>query len=238
MLYISVLNVIFAYIYVLNIKKVKYMSSNARERLLEFIAYKGISQRQFYLRAGLSAGFLTKGKSVGSENIRKIILAYPEINLEWLILGVGNMLQSHIELEAKKESNSFLPLVDISTLAKEPEIDYGTASVEPIDVFFLGKNYKDCTTAVQIWGESMRPEFFPGDIAILKRISSMDYLQWGFAHLVITDKQHFFNRIQRSNHQDKIRLFASQTDSEFFEIRTSDIVSIYETRAMVRRLMT
>ena len=214
------------------------MSSNARERLLEFIAHKGISQRQFYLTCDLSTGFLTKGKSIGSENLRKISESYPDISLEWLIRGIGNMLKSPIELETKKGSNSFLPLLDISTIVKEPEIDYGNPSLEPSDFFFLGKNYRDCTTAVQIWGESMRPEFVPGDIAILKKVSNMDYLQWGFAHLVITDTQYFFNRLQRSNHRDKIRMFASQTETEYFEVRISDIVTIYETRAVVRRLMT
>ena len=213
------------------------MSAGVREKLLEFVSCKGLSQRQFYLKTGLSTGFLTKGKSIGSENIKKIVLAYPEIRLEWLILGTGHMLKSSMELRSKEEISSFLPLLDISTVVKEPDISYGNEAIEPSDLLYLGKNYKDCSTAVQIWGDSMRPEFFPGDIAILKLIPNLDYIQWGFTHLVITDKQHFFNRVQRSDNPNKIRMITAQTETDFFEIKKSDIVRVYESRAMLRRLM-
>ena len=210
----------------------------ARNRLLEFIEYKRISKRQFYIHAGLSSGFLTKNKNIGSDKIKKIISAYPELRVEWVIMGTGNMICDSVDKRAKNERHKFLPLVDISTVAKEPEITYDDEGVEILDSFFLGRSYTDCKVAVQVWGDGMRPEFCPGDIAILRKVVSMDYVQWGFAHLLITKEQQFFRRVQRSSDVGKLRLLGNQLEDESFDIKKDDISVIYEVRAMVRKLMT
>ena len=208
----------------------------ARDRLLEFVAYKNISKREFYVQADLSSGFLTKNKNIGSDKIRKILLAYPELRVEWVVMGSGSML--HGTEDAKKpDPKDFLPLVDIATMVKEPELTYGDTNLEILDLFSLGKSCRDCSLAVQVWGNSMRPEFCPGDIAVLRKMNRIEYLQWGFTHLLITEEQQFFRRVQRSPDKDKLRLFGCQVEDEFFEVKKADIVHVYEVRAMVRKLM-
>lgn len=64
------------------------------ERLLQFIEYKELSKNRFYKETGLSNGFLDKVKDVGVSKIERILHAYPEINLHWLIQGKGDMLVS------------------------------------------------------------------------------------------------------------------------------------------------
>lgn len=65
-----------------------------RERLKQFIEYKGISKYKFYKDLGLSNGFLDKEGNIGSDKCEKIIYQYPELNMLWLLTGQGEMLLS------------------------------------------------------------------------------------------------------------------------------------------------
>lgn len=62
------------------------------QRLNQFIEIKGISKYKFYKKTGLSNGALDKGDNLGSDKCEKIHYAFPEINLEWLLTGQGEML--------------------------------------------------------------------------------------------------------------------------------------------------
>ncbi|CAA0159565.1 hypothetical protein [Tenacibaculum maritimum] len=62
------------------------------ERILKFIEYKGINKSRFYRETGLSNGFLDKVKDIGCSKIDHILNSYPEINIEWLVLGRGDMI--------------------------------------------------------------------------------------------------------------------------------------------------
>ena len=64
------------------------------ERILKFIDYKGISKLSFYREVGLSNGFLDKNKSVGTDNLVKILKSYPEIEPLWLFLVEGEQVKN------------------------------------------------------------------------------------------------------------------------------------------------
>ena len=81
------------------------------ERILQFIEYKGISKLAFYREVGLSNGFLDKNKSVGTDNLVKILKSYPEIEPLWWFLGEGEMLKKGtvvIDNSNVKSKNSFV----------------------------------------------------------------------------------------------------------------------------------
>ncbi len=63
------------------------------ERIRQFIEYQRISERKFFLEVGLPMGSFTKAKSIGSENLHKIVLRYPELNIDWVITGRGKMVK-------------------------------------------------------------------------------------------------------------------------------------------------
>jgi len=66
---------------------------NIRERLLKFIENKGISKYKFYQETGFSNGFLDKEGTIGADKCEKLSYQYPDLNLEWLITGRGEMLR-------------------------------------------------------------------------------------------------------------------------------------------------
>ena len=67
---------------------------NTRKRILKYIEYKGISKYKFYQETGFSNGFLDKDGSIGVDKCEKISYQYPDISVEWLVTGKGEMLRS------------------------------------------------------------------------------------------------------------------------------------------------
>lgn len=65
-----------------------------KERLMEFIREKDISNRKFLMKCGLSETYInTLTGNPSGDTIRKIENAYPELNTEWLMTGEGEMLK-------------------------------------------------------------------------------------------------------------------------------------------------
>lgn len=78
------------------------------ERILQFIDYKGVSKLSFYKEVGLSNGFLDRNKSIGTDNLVKILKTYPEIDPLWLLLGEGDMLKRGEQVQTNNGNNNTL----------------------------------------------------------------------------------------------------------------------------------
>lgn len=71
------------------------MEKTVKQRLMEFIYSKGISQSRFERLCGMSNGYINNlKKSLGAEKLQNILKAFPELNTEWLLYGEGEMLKS------------------------------------------------------------------------------------------------------------------------------------------------
>lgn len=67
---------------------------SVKERLIEFIRYKDISNSEFCRSIEVSTAFVTSMvKSIQPEKIERITLKYPELNIEWLLIGKGEMIK-------------------------------------------------------------------------------------------------------------------------------------------------
>ena len=74
------------------------MKHAIKERIIEFINYKGISKNAFENACNMSKRYLSnlKGKP-GARIIKNIHDAFPELNTTWLITGTGEMLSKDTE---------------------------------------------------------------------------------------------------------------------------------------------
>lgn len=79
----------------------------SKERLAEYLRKKEITFNSFYIRAGLSNGFLSKPGSLGSSNIEKIISICTDLNLEWLITGKGEMIKKEVKPDQKENHKPY-----------------------------------------------------------------------------------------------------------------------------------
>ena len=70
-----------------------------KDRVKEYIDLKGISHNKFYEETRISNGILSQKNGLSEENLLKIITTYREISLNWLLLGIGEMISNNVNLE-------------------------------------------------------------------------------------------------------------------------------------------
>ncbi len=65
---------------------------NTKEKILQYLEFKDISQGKFCRKIGVSNGFLASGKHIGSEKLKIIRDNYIDLNMNWLIYDEGEMI--------------------------------------------------------------------------------------------------------------------------------------------------
>ena len=69
------------------------MENIVKQRLLQFIKTIGITQKAFEDTIDAGQGYINNiSKSIGFEKLNAIKLSYPQLNIEWLLTGAGEML--------------------------------------------------------------------------------------------------------------------------------------------------
>ena len=67
--------------------------ASIKERILEYLEYKGVTKYRFYLDSGIARGVLDKPTGLTEENIIRFIYYAKDVALNWLILGKGSMIK-------------------------------------------------------------------------------------------------------------------------------------------------
>lgn len=158
-----------------------FMKTNAKERIMQFLKYKGIAQGKFEKMAGLSNGYISNLKSNPSpEKLMNILSAFPEINQTWLLTGEGEMLNGFngdraIEIECeedyKKAIDAGLRLIpETSFTFAAGQTELVTQNESALRYWYL-PDCKDCEGIASMQGNSMLPAYPPGCKLVLKRFS-------------------------------------------------------------------
>jgi hypothetical protein len=99
------------------------MDKNMKERLCEFLVYLGIGQTKFEENVGLSRGFVHRlTGNLTLKTLDKILAKYPELNLDWLKTGEGEMLKKNEVVEQKNKSENEILLNIIEKQNQELKI--------------------------------------------------------------------------------------------------------------------
>jgi hypothetical protein len=81
----------------------KQNKSPLKQRILHFVTALGISKREFYSITGISRGTLENDTGITEDTLTKFIATYPDVNIKWLILGIGEMRNPEINYESNIE---------------------------------------------------------------------------------------------------------------------------------------
>lgn len=87
----------------------KQIISPIKQRILHFAATLGISKRDFYTKIGVSRGTLESKTGITEDVITKFFATYPEVNIEWLMTGRGDMQKTNRTSKSLIASNEVVP---------------------------------------------------------------------------------------------------------------------------------
>ena len=188
--------------------------NEVQERLQEFIKYLGITTMEFEQRAKLSNGFTTStNKRMRNGTKRLLHDAFPELNIEWLIKGEGEMLNKGDNIINSSGANSAnaingnaiilnsdktddrkrIPFYDnTDSFGRTKMMAENPDTAKQIDAGYF---FTDATSVIRHYGKSMI-EYPDNSIVMLKRIVNKDLIIWGKNYCIETAEFRIIKRLQ------------------------------------------
>ena len=166
--------------------------STQKDRILQFIEYKGISKNKFYNETGISNGILDKKSGLSMDTIEKFYSTYPEINPEWLLTGKSERLKSgNTNTEtSKEESVKGIPLVNATAIGGYGNNVFSFEERDVKDYYVIPKfKHKQVDFMIEVEGSSMYPKYNSGDVVACRIIKERNFIQWNKTHVIATREQ-------------------------------------------------
>ena len=214
------------------------MNTNVKDRLTAFLDKKGINKSEFGRTIGVSAAFVSSiRQSIQPDKLSKIAVAYPDLNIEWLLTGEGEMLSSGHKtgrigvIDNEAYYTYLLPMSATGgSLAGFPVdgalIDDCERVVSPI---------ADVDFAITVNGDSMSPDYPSGSRILIKKIDPSAYIAWGNVFVLDTVNGVILKEVQPSEKEGRIVCHSLNPSGRFkdFEISMKDITGMYKVLACV-----
>lgn len=205
------------------------MSDSVKERLKEFLAYKGIGQKRFSESCGLSAGFVNNiVNSIQPKTLERISMQYPELNTTWILTGEGNMLKNTtvqtkgIRYHGNIEGTASKAIV----FDDEREENFQIMNIP---------GFEDCTDAINVWGDSMYPVLKSGEIIILKEWKE-SFINYGKIYLVVTrNGNRMIKYLKPAEENGMIKCVSENPEHPAFEVPLKDILKIYLVKGHIEK---
>ena len=148
------------------------METTVKQRLLSFLKFMRYTQTEFCGKLGVSNAYISSiRKSIPPEKLSAISAQYPDLNIEWLLTGNGNMLNSgrivsggvvvtnngqingnnnmnvtHTHNSSAEQSDEDVPMSEVEEL---PIIPSKIVNEPAIDVYnYINENNTDTTPKV------------------------------------------------------------------------------------------
>ena len=206
-----------------------------KDRLLQFIAHKGLTNKSFETKCGLGNGFVSKvGDSIRKEKLEKISNTFPELNIDWIINEKGEMLKN----KEPQQVNISQDEVDIQIFHTVPLVPT-SAQGGPLNDFVTSIKENECERivspvkyadlAITVAGDSMAPEFPSGCKLLIKKINERAFIEWGKTYVLDTCNGTVIKEVRRGKSEDEIECYSINPDPKFqpFSVKFDDIYGMY-----------
>lgn len=159
---------------------------------------------------------LNGSRNLSLDVIDAILRTFPDVSAEWLLRGI----ESDGEIALSSESKPRIPY-DAAAGCLTDAVDGVTAyQCEQLPVVQAFPKY-DFT--IRITGDSMMPNFHPGDEVACLRVNEARFLQWGRVYVLDTEQGIVIKRIYDNG--DSIRCVSYNPEYPDFNVPKEDIRS-------------
>lgn len=204
-----------------------------KERVKQFIDYKGITVRAFETQCNLSNGYIgSMRKGFGIDKLNNVLIKFPELNRDWLLYGEGEMLKEGSQdrdrdrEEAIEEEEEKIPLLPVEAIAGRAIGEAYGVTIN--DCRMIRNPIPGATLAIKVSGDSMLPDIQPGTTLYIKKILSKTFVPWGHAVVIDTIDGSLVKKIYPADDSEEY-IIAKSTNPDYppYKVYTEDIVGIY-----------
>ncbi|MDE5877558.1 MAG: helix-turn-helix domain-containing protein [Muribaculaceae bacterium] len=209
-------------------------------RLMTLMSHYELTTNAFAKKSNLDSSHyarMLKGElSITKKTLDKICTAFPEINFDWLKKGEGEMLKTKVPEKPETEDPYLIPLIPDSALAG-PLPDFSSPVVrdrcERVHV-----PVPDCDFAIQISGDSMAPEYKPGDYVAVSRINDRRFIPYSTPLLLDTTEGAVLKCLEPGDDPDCLSAVSLNPHYLPYPIPKDLIRGIYRIKAVIRIIKT
>ncbi len=217
----------------------KQEKSQIKQKILQYLQMKGVSPYEFYKSSGVTRGILQQNNGISEDNISRFLAYAPDVNIEWLIQGRGEMLRDIAALQENKQEiyrsdeKNGIPLIPIDAMAGFFQGEQ-TIMLSDCD-YYIVPAFKNADFLITVRGDSMTPRYFSGDLIACKKLSLTDiFFQWGKVYVIDTDQGALIKKVEQGNSSETITLVSENTNYKPFEIPRSCIYNIAIVQGIIR----
>ena len=194
-------------------------------RLRQIIQYYGLNKSTFSYKIGLSNNATMvriindQDAGISFDVLQKIGKTYPEISMEWLVMGIGRMMK-----DSKVEATV---MFNVSFFHNRSEVATD---------FLHITGYGDSDTAFDdVVGDSMSPKIITGDI-LLCRTANLDQIVFGEAYRISTTQGIVYVRYLSNVIEDRLILGTENQRYREQEVNKSEVSKIFGIKGIIRRI--
>ena len=159
---------------------------STKDRLKEFLAAKKMGRNRFEDTIGVSNGYVSsKSVTITSDVIEKTVKLFPDLNLDWLITGEGEMLKSVAPSDNLPEVRT-RPRIPATAAAGSLSGDVASVTLRDCEQLPIISQFPAYDFTIIIKGDSMKPKYESGDEIACRRILNPSFIQWGKVHVLDT----------------------------------------------------
>ena len=194
--------------------------SPIKQNILLYLAQKGVSPYEFYKESGVTRGILQQNNGISEDNIARFLAYAPDVSVEWLITGRGEMLSTMQEKkQGRPDSEDKLPKVSYNPVIGKPyydvdflggfnEIVNSQVTIPTNNIVIQG--FEKADFWCNVTGHSMEPKINHGDIIALHKCTLED-IQYGEIYAVVLDTLRTIKILRRSSDPKKLRFVPINT---------------------------
>lgn len=188
-----------------------------RDRIIQFVDYKGISFNFFEKNIGASKSYISNTKNISAKVVSNILRIYPELSPEWVLTGEGSMLKKENAVKSNfpvKSEDKGVPYYNVDFVGGFDLVINDQTTIPEYLIDF--PKYNEATCWCNVTGHSMESEITHGDIIALKKIEDISFLPYGEIYAIVTkNEMRTIKRIGPSQNKDCYSLIPTNKSPEY-----------------------
>lgn len=197
-------------------------------------------------RMGVHIDTITKVVRTGTitpKLTEKIRGKFPDINMKWVIDGVGEPFRDLAIKETEQMKNDIgqantIKYKPVPYLLPETIEQNMSIVAEPLMINLeYSSNSNGGTVIINVVNDEMHPVFSRNQRIIIRKLGSKKLIQWGKPYLVHTNENLFCRYVRKHpSHEHKVILRAENKDFDDMDVEIDDILNLYLVIAKDERI--
>ncbi|MFC2112829.1 hypothetical protein ACFLTA_06125 [Bacteroidota bacterium] len=178
--------------------------------------------------------FFYENDAPSEQLIKKYLEAFPEINPDWI-------RYNQLPMRSSTTSGEYIPPDTLNkmirtfgaTIEGEFKELLKCTNARPAHIVRI-ESFLECDIALEVFGEEMVPDFFPGEIVLVDMVDRNTYI-YDLPYIVITDRINVLRFIRNSKNPDTLLLETSRGNADSIEISKTEIRQLFLVKGKIRK---